>query len=75
MATKNDITGDSIISKAPSKQYEDNFDAIFRKKGNPCDICGKDLDTTKECAWTSCPLNWDENRVDIIGQNGNVGYE
>jgi len=32
MATKNDITGDSIISRVPSKAYTDNFDAIFGKK-------------------------------------------
>lgn len=28
--SKNDITGDSIISK-PSQAYSDNYDAIFRK--------------------------------------------
>jgi hypothetical protein len=28
MAAKNDITGDSIISKGASKQFEKNFDAI-----------------------------------------------
>lgn len=39
-----------------------------------CDICGKTLDATKECAWTGCPLNWDEKRMDIIGSNGPVGY-
>lgn len=31
MAAKNDITGDSIASRVNSKQYEDNFDRIFRK--------------------------------------------
>jgi len=39
-----------------------------------CDVCGKTLSSTKECAWTSCSLNWNESRVDTIGQNGNVGY-
>lgn len=39
-----------------------------------CDVCGKELSKTKECAWTSCPLNWNEARADIIGQNGNIGY-
>jgi|TARA_B110000908_G_C10245253_1_gene448426 hypothetical protein len=34
MATKNDITGDSIRSKALSKQGRDNWDTIFGKK-NP----------------------------------------
>lgn len=32
MASKNDITGDAIQSKAPSQKYIDNYDAIFRKK-------------------------------------------
>ena len=31
MVAKNDITGDSISSRVNSKQYEDNFDRIFRK--------------------------------------------
>lgn len=75
MTSKNDITGDSLISKTNSKAYENNYDLIFGKKSALCDICGKDLTTTKECAWTSCPLNWDEKRADVIGQNGNVGYE
>lgn len=34
MVTKNDITGDSIQSKALSKQGRDNWDTIFGKK-NP----------------------------------------
>lgn len=34
MATKNDITGDAIKSKGPSKAYLDNYDAIFKKKKN-----------------------------------------
>jgi hypothetical protein len=31
MAAKNDVTGDSIASRVNSKQYEENFDRIFRK--------------------------------------------
>jgi hypothetical protein len=38
-----------------------------------CDICGKDLDKVQDCAWTSCPLLWDEQRIDQVGQNGNNG--
>jgi len=59
MVAKNDITGDLIQSKLNSKAFEDNFDKIFRK--------------VKEEA----PELWteeDEKRVDIIGQNGPVGY-
>ena len=38
-----------------------------------CEICGKDLEKVTECAWTSCQLNWNEARIDIIGSNGNDG--
>lgn len=75
MATRNDITGDLIKSRVNSKEFESNFDAIFKKKDPLCDICGKTLSGTKECAFTGCPLNWDETRADIIGSNGNIGYE
>ena len=32
MATKNDITGDSLKSKGQSKAYDDGWDRIFGKK-------------------------------------------
>lgn len=32
MATKNDVTGDSIVSRPNTKQFEDNFEKIFGKK-------------------------------------------
>lgn len=32
MATKNDITGDALISRGASKAYLDNYDLIFRKE-------------------------------------------
>jgi hypothetical protein len=35
MSTKNDVTGDSIRSKAPSDKYRDNYDRIFKKKDFP----------------------------------------
>lgn len=34
MATKNDVTGDMLISRLPSEAYKTNYDLIFRK-GNP----------------------------------------
>jgi hypothetical protein len=94
MVARNDITGDKIQTREGlSEQGEANFDRIFGKKktnggwkppvatepNDPlCKICGKSLGSTKECAWTSCPLNWgdeaSEKRLDIIGQNGNNGY-
>ena len=76
MASRNDVTGDKIQTKGVfSKEAEDNFDLIFGKKTKDplCNVCGKSLAGTKECAWTSCPLNWDEARIDVIGPNGNEG--
>lgn len=32
MATRNDVTGDSIKSRVNTKAYQDNWDAIFGKK-------------------------------------------
>ena len=32
MAAKNDITGDSLVSRS-SEEYRNNYDAIFGKKG------------------------------------------
>lgn len=58
--SKNDITGDDIKSKAPSKSYLNNFDDIFRKQP----ASGTD---------ESLVNDWNEDRVDIIGQNGNDG--
>lgn len=50
MATRNDITGDSIQSKSTSKKFRDNYDAIFNKK----DFKHKQQDMTE--------LNSDGNR-------------
>ena len=91
MASRNDITGDLIKTKANSDTdaYADGWERIFGKKNKVvdaeatpnkpvesalCDVCGKELNKVGECAWTSCPLNWDEARADIVGQNGNIGY-
>jgi hypothetical protein len=75
VTTTNEITGDAILSRKNSKQYEDNYDLIWGKKNKDpiCDVCGKSLASTKECAFTGCPLNWDEARCDVIGQNGPTG--
>lgn len=37
MATRNDITGDALISKANSDQFRDNFDRIFRSNKKESD--------------------------------------
>ena len=33
MTHRNNVTGDLIFDKKPTKAYLDNYDAIFRKKG------------------------------------------
>jgi hypothetical protein len=48
MTAKNDVTGDSIISRVNSKSFEDNFDAIFRKPIN--------LNTYPKHEFALCPL-------------------
>lgn len=35
MSNKNDITGDTIATKATTQAYRDNYDAIFGKKKKP----------------------------------------
>ena len=35
MVAKNDITGDSIMTKTVSSSYRDNYDRIFGKKSSP----------------------------------------
>lgn len=60
-----------IINETNIHVVKETLDSL--KQDPLCDVCGKSLETTKECAWTSCPLNWDEKRVDIIGQNGPTG--
>lgn len=37
MATRNDITGDALISRVNSESFRDNFDKIFRSKKKETD--------------------------------------
>lgn len=67
MASYNDVTGDKIQSRVSTKQYEDNFDKIFGKKTKVAPTAvtpDKPVEPTDD---------WDEERVDIIGSNGNTG--
>ena len=75
MATKNDITGDSIKSKGLSKKGKDNWDKIFGKKdikvrkttpdhGNTQvhkDKSKYDRKSYKEEIRSQQDLNWDGN--------------
>lgn len=78
MATRNDITGDALISKTNSKEYEANWDKIFgKKKKTNGGWTPPPLETHKilrpETKWEGDPINFDEDRIDTIGQNGNTG--
>jgi hypothetical protein len=76
MASYNEITGDKIATRTITKDYENNFDRIFRKDKDkvvestpaadkPVEPVQLELDFGDEEA---------ERRMDIIGQNGNIGY-
>lgn len=70
MVARNNITGDKLQSKKNSSEYEDNWELIWgKKKKQTHDILRP---TTK---WEGEPikLDWDESRIDTIGQNGNEG--
>lgn len=66
MATINDITGDAIRSKKPSTEYDRGFGAIDWS----VKLGGAEVPTAKPVV---TPEDWDEDRMDIIGQNGNDG--
>ena len=43
MATKNDITGDVLQSRMNSKEFEKNFDRIFRQRINEQKLNNDDM--------------------------------
>jgi NADPH-dependent 2,4-dienoyl-CoA reductase/sulfur reductase-like enzyme len=57
---------DALVSRPSTKEFNENFDRIFGVK--------------KKERYVPPPLpDWgseqDEKRMDIIGSNGNIGYE
>ena len=60
MTTWNDITGDALVSRVLTRKGEEAFEQIFGKK------------KTKG-GWIPPSTDWDEARIDTIGQNGNDG--
>ena len=72
MAAYNDVTGDALVSKTLSEEGAKSYDRIFGEKKKKTNG-----------GWTPPPLplneypdqGWPEERIDVIGQNGNVGYE
>lgn len=71
---RNEITGDKLITKKKTKAFDDNFDLIFRKKerfeGYTTIETGH---IKKEPTERDPDPDWDEGRIDVIGQNGNDG--
>jgi len=35
MVTRNDITGDRLVSKTPTEDFRNNYDLIFKKQPKP----------------------------------------
>ena len=77
MVARNDITGDKIQTRDKlSEQGEQNFDKIFgvKKKTNggwkPPSQLKTNLDLLHEIGGGN---DWNESRVDTVGQNGNDG--
>ena len=55
----------SVARKIDKEKFDENFDRIFKKKGK---------DISKEIYFDSDETtSWDEDRIDIIGLNGNTG--
>ena len=55
--SSNSITGDSLVSKVGNKEQQDKYAEGFDRIWNK----------------KKKPSEWDENRIDTIGQNGNDG--
>lgn len=68
--SKNDITGDRLISKANTKAYDESYDRIFYSCLPNCKYL---IDTLTKCKLCPYKTAWDEKRVDIVGSNGNDG--
>jgi hypothetical protein len=79
--SKNEITNDEIKTKVTTKEYEEGYDRIFKKKPQSLDaayerrammqglVTNPLFDENKEL-WSE----EDEKRMDVVGSNGNVGY-
>lgn len=55
VTAKNPITGDTIATKTTTDAYRDNYDAIFRKKTEPCDMGEMCLDCQPRGENGECP--------------------
>lgn len=72
MAARNEITGDLIKTRVGnSDKFKKGFDGI------DWSVKLEDVTpaTNQPVEPTQLELDFDEDRIDIIGQNGNIGYE
>lgn len=70
MVARNDITGDKLQSKKNTTTYENNWELIWgKKKKETHDILKPETKWQGDCI----QLDWNEDRIDTIGQNGNEG--
>jgi hypothetical protein len=51
MTSKNDITGDKLVSKKTNKKFEEGFDKIKPSCYNTCSYQVDTLIKCKVCAW------------------------
>jgi hypothetical protein len=79
VASRNDITGDYIQTKTGvSEEYDKEYERIFGKKRKTNGgWTPPPIETHKilrpETKWEGPPIDFDEDRIDTIGQNGNDG--
>ncbi len=78
MPSHNDITGDALVSRVLSPKGEEAFEQIFgvRKTNGGWKPELKPL-TPREPVQLELDFGDEESerRMDIVGQNGNIGYE
>lgn len=50
MATRNDVTGDALVSRYNNDKFRDNYDRIFGKKDRPQEAEKSDaVETENDC--------------------------
>lgn len=75
--SKNDVTGDRLVSKVSTESYRDNFDSIFKKQvdmraiyywadGTWCDLMDYPTYThmSDDVAQLTVPFDWTEEQVE-----------
>ncbi len=72
MAARNEITGDLIKTRVGNS---DNFKKGFDGIDWSVKLEDAKSTTDKPVEPVQLELDFDEDRIDIIGQNGNIGYE